>query len=239
MRKKGHSIRDVEKSLGIPRSTLSGWFKNIKLSEEQKSQLHKKWLDGLNKARIKAIVWHNQQKAIRVKIAETEALNILSQIDMTNDATLELALAMLYLGEGSKGGQTSLGNSNLLILKFFIECLVRLYKLDVKSMRFELHLRADQNSAEIKKYWSKGLNVPLGNFTSVSFDQRTVGSLTYPTYKGVCVVQCANVALQRRMVYLSHRFCEEITNQRRFRFRRDRNRPNELRAVSSVGRAHS
>jgi len=34
LRQKGKSIRFVEKKLGIPRSTLSGWFKNIILTDK-------------------------------------------------------------------------------------------------------------------------------------------------------------------------------------------------------------
>ena len=34
LRKKGLSIREIELRLGIPRSTLSGWLKDIKLSDE-------------------------------------------------------------------------------------------------------------------------------------------------------------------------------------------------------------
>lgn len=36
LRKEGTSIREIEKLLSIPRSTLSGWLKNIKLTTEQK-----------------------------------------------------------------------------------------------------------------------------------------------------------------------------------------------------------
>ena len=84
-----------------------------------------------------------------------------------------------------------------------------------------MHLRADQNPILIKQYWSKELNIPLENFTSISVDKRTIGSSTYPTYNGVCVLRCGNIAIQRRLLYLARNFCKEIAN----------------RAVSSVGRA--
>ncbi len=35
LRRSGDSIRDIEIKLGIPRSTLSGWFKNIQLTDSQ------------------------------------------------------------------------------------------------------------------------------------------------------------------------------------------------------------
>ena len=39
LRKQGKSIRDIEESLVIPRSTLSGWFQNIKLTDSQYKSL--------------------------------------------------------------------------------------------------------------------------------------------------------------------------------------------------------
>ena len=51
LRKKGKSIRNIEERLKIPRSTLSGWLKNIELSKSQKKVLDKKWREALVLAR--------------------------------------------------------------------------------------------------------------------------------------------------------------------------------------------
>ncbi len=222
LRKQGNSYSEIYQVLGIPKSTLSGWFRNVKLRPKVQYILTENRLKHLQEARKRAVLWHNQQKLTRMKAAEKHALNILSEIDLSNKAILELTLAMLYLGEGDKKGRTGLGNSNPLILRFFISALIKIYDFDINKIKCELHLRADQNPTEIKEYWSKELAISLSNFTSVSLDKRTLGRPTYPTYKGVCILQCGNIALQRRLVYLSQRFCENIVN---------------LRAVSSAGRA--
>ena len=39
LRQQGFSIGKIERDLGIPRSTLSGWLKNIKLTARQKELL--------------------------------------------------------------------------------------------------------------------------------------------------------------------------------------------------------
>ncbi len=82
MRRAGLSIRHIELELGIPRSTLSGWFKDVKLSKEQKNILHKKWLKGLASSREKARDWHNSQKAGRLLTANNEAEKIIEKIDL-------------------------------------------------------------------------------------------------------------------------------------------------------------
>ncbi len=211
LRKKGLSIGKIEHRLGIPRSTLSGWFKNIKLSSTQKDKLLQNWKNGLVKARKKAVLWHNAEKQKRLKEAYKQALSTLCHINNDNKYILELALAILYLGEGAKTtDDTSLGNSNPLILKFFLLCLKKIYHVDTCKIRCELHLRADQDPENMKKFWSKKLGLPIQNFKQINIDKRTVGSKTYPHYKGVCALRCGNVAIKRKLMYISQLFCKRV-----------------------------
>ncbi|MEK7140487.1 MAG: hypothetical protein AAB815_01755 [Patescibacteria group bacterium] len=209
LRKQGRSIRDIEKSLGIPRSTLSGWLKTVTLTALQYKSLDNKNKKSLIKARKQAIIWHNQAKGNRLKFAEDAAEKTLLKIK-TAEEIIELALALLYLGEGfKKSPRTGMGNSDPLILKFFLKVMLGVYKLDIEKIRFELHIRADQNPGLIKKYWAKELAAPIHRFKSISIDKRTSGKITYPNYKGVCVIDCGNIAIQRKLVYIGQKFCRK------------------------------
>lgn len=211
LRKKGLAMRKIEEKLRIPRSTLSEWFKNIDLSKSQKAKLLRDWKNGLVRAREKAALWHRAQKEARIAHAKKEALRVLAQINTSNVNLLELALAILYLGEGSKKAiGTSLGSSDPLILQFYISALRTVYGIDISRIKAELHLRADQDVNTVRKYWSQTLGLPLGNFTYVSVDQRTRGSKTYPTYNGVCDLRCGSPEIQRRLIFLSTFFCQKV-----------------------------
>jgi hypothetical protein len=221
LRKEGLSIRAIEEKLEIPRSTLSVWFKSVELTETQKVKLHRDWQNALTKARKEAVKWHNEEKRLRLQEAEQWAEEVFSRIDLNNELFLHLAFAMLYLGEGfKKTVETAMGNSDSLILRFFVSMLI-FYGVNLKKIKCELHLRADQNVQAIKRYWSKELKIPLSNFTSVSVDKRTEGKPTYPHYKGVCIVKGSNVAIQRKIMYLSKKFCDRATEK--------------IRAYSSAG----
>jgi len=214
LRKRGFSIGKIEKNLGIPRSTLSGWLKDIKLSRAQKSKILEEWKNDLKKARKKAVVWHNEQKRKRLEEAEKNAKKTLSEINLKNPLFFELALAFLYLGEGSKKNtETAIGSSDPKILKFFLVGLKKIYKLDINKIRCELGLRADQDPVKIKRYWSRILELPLVNFKQVNIDKRTEGIVTYPYYKGVCNLRCGNVAIQRKLVNLANLYCEKIISK--------------------------
>lgn len=210
LRRRGKSIREIETFLSIPRSTLSGWFKKIKLTNSQYKTLEEKHKKALIKARVQAVAWHNQQKLNRIKLAENEAEKTLLKIGNDTE-TVELALALLYLGEGSKKSPTTgMGNSDPLILKFFLRIMTKIYKIDMQKIKFDLHIRADQNPEKLKRYWAKELEAPFDRFRATSIDKRTMGKSSYPDYKGVCVINCGSIAIQRKLVYIGKKFCERV-----------------------------
>lgn len=209
LRTEGKSIRDIQTQLGVPRSTLSGWLKDVVLTDRQKKRLNNKARLALVNSRQKALKWHHHQKQLRLTKADTEAEKTLNNIDVNDLNILELALSFLYLGEGAKKEVTSLGNTNPLILKFFIKSVKKVFP-NSKLGKSELHLRSDQNERKEIDYWSKELNIDKNQFTYIK-DKRVAKSKTYPEYHGVCVVRFTEVAIQRRLVFLSHKFCNIIT----------------------------
>jgi hypothetical protein len=210
LRKTGMSMTTVERKLGIPRSTLSNWFKDIPLTEEQRTRLMKNKQDGWLRARQNAVISHRAQKEQRLLDAKNEATKTLDQVDLT-DPILELAFAMMYWGEGAKSGGTSMASSDPDILRFMLIVLKRCYGVKIDSIRCDLHLRVDQDAEMLKKYWSDELKLPLQIFKYVAFDKRSAGKPTYDHYKGVCVISCGNIAIQRKIMYLYKLFCEKIS----------------------------
>lgn len=211
LRKEGNSIRSIEKELGVPRSTLSGWFKDIELSEKQKDQLENNRLEALEKAREKAKRWHKDQKQKRIEQIQNEADEVLTHIDLEDQFVQELALALLYLGEGSKSDkETSLSSTSPDILYFFISSLKRLYDIDTEDFYCELQLRMDQDEDEEINYWMNQLDLPRENFPKVYYDKRTEGSKTHSDYHGACHVRVWRVAIQRRLLYLGEEYCRQM-----------------------------
>lgn len=215
LRQQGMSIREIEKQLSIPRSTLSGWLKEVPISGRQQKALIQRHQNALIDARIKAAEWHKSQKAARLSKASDEARVSLERIDIQDKSITELALAMLYWGEGSKNEKgVRLGNSNVELLRFFVSALQLVYGAKPEDLRCELHLRADQNSKNMIHFWSKNLGIPQNKFKGVYFDKRTLGKKTYDTYKGVCVVSYDSVAIQRKLMYLYGLYCQKIIQMR-------------------------
>ena len=210
LRSQGVSMSVIEKQYGIPRSTLSGWFKNIPLSEKQRTHLMKNRQDGWKKARTHAVVAHRKMKQQRLDDAVAAATKTLDAL-LLSDEVIDIALAMLYLGEGAKNGTTSIANSNPMVLRFVLAALYRNYGVIPQHIRCDLHLRADQDGSALTSYWMHELHLPKECFKYIAYDQRSVGKPTYADYKGVCVITCHQIAIQRKLISLYNEFCERVS----------------------------
>ncbi|MDP2599779.1 MAG: hypothetical protein Q8P84_03475 [Deltaproteobacteria bacterium] len=213
LRKKGWSLRNIEKHLGVPKSTLSGWLKPIKIDAKKRKRLLENWRQALTKAQKKSVLWHHEQKANRVEEAKQYALKTMSELALENRAIQEMALAVLYIGEGRKSQEmVGMGSSDPLILKFFLLTLKKLYNIEVARLRCSLFLRADQDEEKIKRFWSKELDLPLHLFKGAYKDKRTVGSTTYEHYRGVCSFEYGDASIQRRLLFLGKFILEKVTS---------------------------
>jgi hypothetical protein len=210
LRRKGTSMTVIEREFGIPRSTLSGWFKEVELTEAQRTKLMKNSRDGWKKARESAIITKNLQKAQRIAKASTEANSIHTLLPKKSPEILELSLAMLYFGEGGKGGSTNMGAADPFMMLFFITAIEQIYNLDRQDFRYDLHLRDDQDSYLQKKFWAEKLSIPVEKIGYVSKDKRTRGKPTVNNYPGVCQVRVGSIAIQRRLMALYNVYCSEV-----------------------------
>lgn len=211
LRQQGFTLTEISNEFNIPKSTLSSWFKNIKLNSAVEKILEKKKKIALQKAREKAVKWHNEQKRLRLEIAKKEAFEVVAKIDSKNKECLEMALAFLYLGEGAKKNFFSIANTNPEILEFFLNAIKILYNQNRNDLKYELHLRYDQNKQKMKKYWSERLKIPIDKITYCFLDSRTKGKKTLPNYMGVCVIIAKNIKYTRRLLEIAKLYSSMIS----------------------------
>lgn len=209
LRKSGVSLPNISRKYGIARSTLSYWFRDIELSDDKKQKIRLSAEERMAKSRLKAASWHRNQKQLRIIEAEQYAKNVCARLAKTPES-LELALAMLYFGEGGKSNSTSMGAADPFMLEFFVVAVEKLYDHDRKNFRYYLHLRDDQDALQLKKYWSSKLNIPIEKIKYVSKDKRSVGKPTREGYMGVCQIRVPDIAISRRLTALYSVYCSEV-----------------------------
>lgn len=214
LRKDGKTYPEIEQMLGINRSTLSCWLSNLAISPAAQQRILKRKQQNLIRAQKLASAWHRNAKTQCTRKIKKRASDLVQDY-LVNVQSISIALSMLYLGEGFKASQElGLGSSSPQILLFFLASIESLFGLKRDKLRYELHLRADQNPEELKSYWSKELGVPLENFKYYHLDKRTIGRKTHSEYRGVCSARGGPVEIQRFLIYTSKLFCQKVINLR-------------------------
>lgn len=170
----------------------------MELSEKQKQILQDRHKKSLVRARKEAVKQHNKLRLERIQAAKTEALDVVKAV-ATDSKTRELALAMLYWGEGQKRDATSIANTDPQLLRFVLAVMRSNYSLTNNDFHCRIHGRADQAPDELISYWSKELKLPRRMFRGVLLDKRTRGKATFEAYKGICVLYFGNIAIQRKL----------------------------------------
>lgn len=189
LRKNGKTYGEIITILNkpVPKSTLSGWFKNIKLSKKQRKRI-KNLISG-NIHRGHAIALSINRKK-REKYLESVTRRIIHLKNLTENQNIaKIIIAMLYLGEGSKTQRGSLmfGNSDPRVIALFLRLLRQCYNIDESKFRCTLQCRADQKIKTLEKFWSKITNIPLKQFYKARVDPRTIGKKSKNLkYNGVC-----------------------------------------------------
>jgi len=189
LRKSGKTYNEIRRMLRrpVPKSTLSNWCHNVSLRPEYKAKIEQAMKKNIHKGRALAMA------VIRVKrehyLNEVQArIKHLGKIFRNKDVA-KIALAMLYLGEGSKTPRSALmfGNSDPRVIRLFVSLLRFCYKIDERKFRCTLQCRADQNIKNLEKFWAEVTKIVPTQFYKARVDARTVGKISKkPDYKGVC-----------------------------------------------------
>ena len=193
LRSEGLSIRDIERQLGVSRSSVSLWVRDIELTPEQHEVL-----------RQRNAIYDRQQLGNKIWAAQCRDRRMRWQADGRQAArggdAMFAAGCMLYWAEGSKTRNSAqMTNSDPEVLRFFVEFL-RAY-FDVPDDRFSVacNLFADHlpRQWEVEQFWLETLRLPpsalrksiVNNYSKYSQKKRK-NKLPYGTCRvSVCRTQ--------------------------------------------------
>jgi hypothetical protein len=134
LRSLGKSYSHISQVLGIPKSTLSGWFSNEEWSLKITKQLQEK-AKIVSREKIKNL---NVSRQIKLEELYIKADNEAEKEFLINkDNTLFIAGVMLYWGEGDKkfeNGRVKVSNTDPSIIKIFRNFLI-LFELLINLAR--------------------------------------------------------------------------------------------------------
>ncbi len=185
LRKKGESYKKISKELGIPKSTLNSWFKDLVWSNNIKGKLTEK-ARRTSKKRIRRVIKTN--RARWAKYREEHRVEAIKEFSKFKNNRLFIAGVMLYWGEGDQNlkYQVRLSNVNPKMIALFNKFLLDICKIKKEDIHLSLFLYPDIFEKKCKKYWSEKTNIKLEQF-----DKAQIIYGRHPTKRlenGICAI---------------------------------------------------
>lgn len=164
LRKHGFSYNLIAGKLGVSKSTLSSWLKEIPFTPN-KEVWNRIKTGPLKSGRIR----HNK----RVKDISRIKKEAKKQLGEITERDLWMLGLGLYLGEGSKTYEiVRIINSDPKIIKLAISWFKDICKLNNRNITVAIHLYPDNDIDKCLTYWSKNINIPLVQFRKTQIDRR-------------------------------------------------------------------
>ena len=204
------SYSEIRKRLGVPKSTLSGWLRELPLTKERILELQR---DNLKRNEAKIERYRNAMRKKR----EYKDLKIYKKYQKTltkaPKITFFVAGLMLYLGEGEKANNTriALANTDPRIIKFFIKWLIDFLDVDKKDIKSQLHLYENMDIKKEKNFWKKELGLDEKQFYKAWITKLKEGSFSYrESYRhGTCSIFLLGVEKKREITMAIKAFVDK------------------------------
>lgn len=211
LRLQGKSYNEITKLLGVPKSTLSGWFLNLQISDQAKKRLSDRVKEGSLKGLIKK---NKQQTLMAQKRAKDIHINALKQIGKLSKRELLILGASLYWGEGYKRPivkngvsrsyhPVSLSNSDPTLVMIFLKFLREICEVEETKIRAGLRIYQHHNAEQLLQFWVKLTKIPKERFekfyygvSKSSLGKRPFNILPYGTIQ----IRINNTALYHKIM---------------------------------------
>jgi hypothetical protein len=156
LRRLGWSVKEIERHLGVSRSSVSLWVRDVKLSEKQIAELNRRSATSpgqLAGAAANAALGRKRRMGYQLAGRTRAQLN----------DRLHLAGCMLYWAEGDKRRQgVRVANSDPEVLCLFVRFLRECYGAPIDRIAVTCNLFADhlERQQEIEQFWLDTLGLP-------------------------------------------------------------------------------
>jgi predicted transcriptional regulator len=208
LRRKGKSYNQIASILGISKSTISGWLKDVNWSQDIRDQLIEKSKEN-SRTRLINLNSLRQDRFEKYYLkAEKEAAKEFNQFK--NDKLFIAALS-LYWGEGDKvfkNGIVRISNVDGKLLKIFKDFLQKICLVSHEKIKGNILLYPDLGPKECLKFWSQEIGITEENFFKPTIIQgkHQAKRLGY----GVCIVATHNKYLKKKILVWLDLFKEEF-----------------------------
>ncbi len=195
LRVQGWSYNDILQEVGVSKSTLSLWLRDIPLTDEQIAALLNKQEAGREKFIRNAMVRRDDRWAEYHQEAESE------YAVLSLEPAFMFGLA-LYIGEGSKTQPNSLrfANCDTGVIRKGLQFFLKI-GLSRPQIRCAVHLHPNLDVAEAEAYWQETTGLVPAQFykTTVALSRASSGSRTNIQRYGTCHLVAHQTSIRQKL----------------------------------------
>ncbi|MBI5004377.1 hypothetical protein HZC00_04770 [Candidatus Kaiserbacteria bacterium] len=209
LRKKGHSLNEISTRLGVAKSSVSVWVKDVTLSTQAQRRIESRYTKG----QLASMRTHRQMTTQKLEDAEQYADAILGNLH-TDVPVDQIICAMLYWCEGSKmyanKGIFSFTNADPDLVATFLSLLRRSFDVDESKLRVCMHLHGYHDEARQLSFWSKTTSIPKEQFIRSYRKQETAITIR-KGYQGCIQIRYYDTVLLRRILAIARGYMTKHT----------------------------
>jgi predicted transcriptional regulator len=204
LRKRGYSVNEIVNNIGVSKSSVSVWVRNVVLSENSKKRLLTKIKSG---QLISA-----ENKRIKTKLImdfyKKEAYRRLSKFNI--EGIGKFICALIYYCEGAKDktGGVSFTNSDPKLIKVFLMLLRNNYDIDESKFRICMHLHEYHNFKKQMEFWSKVTKIKKEQFIK-PYNKPNTSKRIKDGYQGCLAIKYHSSHIQKQLLMTAEAFFDK------------------------------
>jgi len=205
LREKGYSLNEIVEAVGVAKSSVSEWVRNIPLTEKGRQRL-------LTKIKLGQLVSaENKRKKTQELLADYYRKAAEEHEHIKFDKNLKrLLCALLYWCEGAKDPSRGINfvNSDPSVIRSFLRLFRESFEMREKKFRIALHLHEYHKPRTQLRFWSKITNVPVEQFIRPYLKPNT-GKRFRKNYPGCVSVRYHNADIARQLLTTAKAFLDK------------------------------
>lgn len=169
LRREGASIKDIARNIGVSRSSVSIWCRDIQLTKEQDDLLMKKMIAGGHKGRMLGAARNKEKRLSAIRDSNHEGRSLITSL---NQREFLIAGLALYWAEGSKKeGKLVLTNSDPELILFMKSWFEKCFGVAPAEFMPRISIMESHKDriGEVLSFWSTLLGLEIVQFGNPTF----------------------------------------------------------------------